>query len=361
MRSHLYLAENPNSCWSGFSDNDIEDIPKAFPIVPDDILFNFSNPSFDNTDYFCKGEQTVTVSSVFDIPEKIINESALSYSTSIMNVSQNVEVRYVSDSDTFTLDLLDGCTYEFITTVRNIYTGDELLTRRKTINVVDPDYTANFPDTIELNKSYDLIVQSPYGEPYIDFSIEETLFGNSSAINVLSVLDNTIKFKVTGYGEFNIKIGPPGSITKYSKLSFTKYYRPAYVMSDTDWLGSLEYTAYSSVAGGDGVLPSDNAIVGYKRNLNVKIGAEDTLQDNFYGKVYVKYFYNGYHYVDISMLEHGLLRVGTFDCKLRKGASSTYNFPALPIYEYYQGSTRYEYAGYYAMAIPNESISFTQI
>lgn len=361
MRSHLYLADNPNTCWNGFSEYDTTDIPKAFPIVPDEITFDFSNQSFDNTDYFCRGEQTITVSSIFDIPGKIIEESSLSYSTSIMNVTENTMVKYVSDSNTFTLDLLDGCTYKLTTTVKNTSTGKDLLTKNKTISVVAPNFTASFPDSIELNQSYNLIIHSPYGKPRIDYSIVETLFGNSSAINILSVADNVIKFKVTGYGAFDIKIGPADSSTKFYKLSFTKYYRPTYVMSNTDWLEDLEYTAYSSIAERDGVLPNSNTIVGYRTNLNVQIGEDDILQDNFYGVVYVKYFYNGYHYIDISMLEHGLLRIESFDCIIKKGASSTYNFPALALYEYYQGSTRYEYIGYYAMVIPSDSIAFTEI
>ena len=82
------------------------------------------------------------------------------------------------------------------------------------------------------------------------------------------------------------------------------------------------------------------------RFLVARIGNSPVLQERFYAKAYLKYFYNSYLYIGENMnMCHSLYRVGVEDIVLQKGDSIYFN----PTYPHGKSANVYFITTDYAM------------
>lgn len=260
-----------------------------------------------------------------------------------------------------------GCTYKITVIVKNENGLGELDRFKKFVICRSGDIQIDGPlgMPLSLDKYFQLNFTSSEGNPDLEFSAYETLFDNGGNQNIVveKVSNNKLRFKLLDYGAYCIKVWPVGFEDRASKIIIEKYSRPTYEVSDTEWLEDLEGTAYDIVAQCDTTIfiPSKTSqyVTGIRDSLTVRIGNSPVLQERFYAKAYLKYFYNSYLYIGENMnMCHSLYRVGVEDIVLQKGEDSLYNLPEVINFRYTQGNRVHDYFGYYAVVIPPDRFEF---
>lgn len=370
MRRYTDLASHPNDCWDGFSYADRLDIPKAFPIVADDIDVELSNPAFDNVNYVFSGEQTITADAVFDLPSKGVPNYWLDYNITLYNKTSGGSINNVDGTNYLVCDFVDNCEYELTIEVLNENAGAfQVIKKQYTINVIsDPKVTVNYPTEVSINADFLVTFQSPYGNPKIDISACETLFDkNGNNCIVTKVEDNQYKIKLLDYGSYEIACSMSGN-EDISRLVVSEFYRPDYQMSHTSWLEDLEYVAYDATTGNRSILIPENSTPSPRTGLYITLEDNDTLSNRFYGIIYDKYYFNVLY---ANCLEHGLFIRKSRILKLNKGANSVYSLPVINNYSYDSstdpsavvdtlGNYTASFIGFYALHIPKDSIIFEE-
>ncbi len=371
MRKYTDLEDHPNDCWDGFSFYDRIDIPQAFPLIADDVSISLSNPSFDNVEYICEGEQIISADAVFNIPTKFLPNTVLLYSISLYNDTKKQQCAYFNDCDSIQYLFEKGNTYTLTVTVKRRDNGYEVAKKDFVINVIDnPMITVTYPESVSVNSFFNMEFESPYGRPNINIIADELIFDQSDEnVEAIQESDNLWKIRLLDYGTFHIHYCLGTTSNVIGTLICSIFYRPDYVMNDTSWLEQLEYVAYTPVAGEAVVIPESSSVERVKI-LSVTIGSDTFLSNRFYGIVDKKYYFNRFFPL---YMEHGMMSTEGYMLILEAGSNATYHFPPISDYKYqgneyvgegYEilGTDMYEatYTGFYSLYIPEDSLSLDE-
>ena len=371
MRKYTDLEDHPNDCWDGFSFYDRIDIPQAFPLIADDVSISLSNPSFDNVEYICEGEQIISADAVFNIPTKFLPNTVLLYSISLYNDTKKQQCAYFNDCDSIQYLFEKGNTYTLTVTVKRRDNGYEVAKKDFVINVIDnPMITVTYPESVSVNSFFNMEFESPYGRPNINIIADELIFDQSDEnVEAIQESDNLWKIRLLDYGTFHIHYCLGTTSNVIGTLICSIFYRPDYVMNDTSWLEQLEYVAYTPVTGEAVVIPESSSVERVKI-LSVTIGSDTFLSNRFYGIVDKKYYFNRFFPL---YMEHGMMSTEGYMLILEAGSNATYHFPPISDYKYqgneyvgegYEilGTDMYEatYTGFYSLYIPEDSLSLDE-